>query len=132
MADQVNLTGSLSSGPTLALSAPAPSRPAPEKASSAPKTDSQPSKLDSQAAPETATSPEKALAQINSHLQQSSTDLKIQVDKATGRTVFKVVDQNTGKVVLQVPSEEVLAMARNLRTLDPKLGASGVLVDKQG
>jgi len=54
------------------------------------------------------------------------------VDKATGRTIFKVVDQNTGKVVIQVPSEEVLALARNLRSLDPKLGASGVLMDKQG
>lgn len=132
MADQVNLTGSLASGPSLALSAPAPPRPPSEKAPTAPASDLQSSKLANQSASEVSTSPDKALAQINSHLQQAATDLKIQVDKTTGRTVFKVVDEHTGKVVLQVPSEEVLAMARNLRTLDPKLGTSGVLVDKQG
>lgn len=132
MADQVNLTGSLASGLTLAVAASPPPRPTPEKASSAPKSESQLSRLDSQTPSEIATSPEHALAQINSHLQQSATDLKIQVDKTTGRTVFKVIDENTGKVVLQVPSEEVLALARNLRALDPKLGASGVLMDRQG
>ncbi len=132
MADQVNLTGSLASGMTLAVTASPPSRPTPEKASTAPKSEAQSSRLENQGSPDATASPEKALDQINSHLQQSATDLKIQVDKATGRTVFKVVDQNTGKVVLQVPSEEVLALARNLRSLDPKLGTSGVLMDKQG
>lgn len=132
MADQVNLTGSLASGMTLSVTASPPSRPASEKASTAPKSESQSSRLESQGPSGATASPERALEQINSHLQQSATDLKIQVDKATGRTIFKVVDQNTGKVVIQVPSEEVLALARNLRSLDPKLGASGVLMDKQG
>ncbi|GLH73182.1 hypothetical protein GETHLI_16840 [Geothrix limicola] len=130
MADQVNLTGSLASSLPLTLAA-APSRPAPEKQPSAPASDIQPQKTDTPAS-EGATTPEKAVVQINSHLQQAATDLKIQVDKGTGRTVFKVVDEHTGAVVLQVPSEEVLAMARNLRALDSKMGASGVLVDKQG
>lgn len=132
MADQVNLTGNLASGITIAATASPPSRPAPDKTSTAPKFVSQPSRLESQAPSDATTSPENALDQINSHLQQTSTDLKIQVDKATGRTVFKVIDQSSGKVVLQVPSEEVLALARNLRSLDPNQGASGVLMDRQG
>lgn len=69
---------------------------------------------------------------INSHLQQTSTELKIQVDKGTGRVVYSILNQATGEVILQVPSEEVLAMARNLHALNAKAGASGVLVDKNG
>lgn len=131
MADQVNLTGSLASSLPLTLAA-APSKPAPDKPSSVPASEAPPQKLEGAAPAGTSTTPESAVGQINSHLQQAATDLKIQVDKGTGRTVFKVVDEHTGKVVLQVPSEEVLAMARNLRALDSKMGASGVLVDKQG
>jgi len=131
MADQVNLVGSLGSGlPALAQST-VQAKPAPDKAPAS-STDNQPSGPDRLTAPGTVTTPENAVAHINSHLQQAATDLKIQVDKGTGRTVFKVVDEHTGQTVLQVPSEEVLAMARNLRSLNAKQGSSGVLVDKQG
>jgi len=73
-----------------------------------------------------------AVEQVNQQLQQSGSNLQFHVDKDTGRTVYKVVDQHTGKVVLQVPSEEVLAVARNLQAIAKQHGASGVLVDKEG
>ena len=37
-----------------------------------------------------------------------------------------------GRPFLQVPSEELLAMARKLREFAEEMGASGVLLDKEG
>jgi len=76
-------------------------------------------------------SQEAAVAQVNQHLQQAQTDLKLQVDAGSGRTVFQIVQQGTGEVVLQVPSAEVLGMSARMRDLVGQLGASGALVDKQ-
>lgn len=72
-----------------------------------------------------------AVAQVNEHLQQTQTDLKLQVDAGSGRTVFRIVQQGTGEVVLQVPSAEVLGMSRRMRDLEGQAGASGALVDKE-
>ena len=74
-------------------------------------------------------SPEAAVAHVNQHLEQGQTDLKLQVDAGSGRTVFRVVQQGTGEVVLQVPSEEVLGMSRRVRETE---GQTGGLVDKKG
>lgn len=73
-----------------------------------------------------------AVAQVNQHLQQAQPELKMQMDSASGRAVFQVIQQGTGQVVLQVPSEEVLGMSRRLRELEGLPGASGALVDKEG
>ena len=70
--------------------------------------------------------------QVNQHLDQTQTDLKLQVDPGSGRTVFQVVQQSTGEVVLQVPSAEVLGMSRRMRDLEGQAGASGALVDQEG
>jgi uncharacterized FlaG/YvyC family protein len=72
-----------------------------------------------------------AVAQVNQHLQQTQTDLKLQVDTASGRTVFQIIQQGTGEVVLQVPSAEVLGMSRRMRDMEGQPGASGALVDKE-
>jgi FlaG protein len=77
-------------------------------------------------------SPEVAMAQVNQHLQQAEPQLKLQVDAGSGRTVYQVVQQGTGEVVLQVPSAEVLGMSRRVRELEAQGGASGALVDQEG
>ena len=74
-------------------------------------------------------SQDAAVAQVNQHLEQAQTELKLQVDSGSGRTVFQVVQQGTGEVVLQVPSEEVLGMSRRVREME---GQTGALVDKNG
>jgi uncharacterized FlaG/YvyC family protein len=76
--------------------------------------------------------PELAVAQVNLHLEQAQTDLKLQVDAGSGRTVFQVIQRGTGEVVLQVPSAEVLGMSRRIRDMEGQAGDSGVLVDKEG
>ncbi|OGQ57703.1 MAG: hypothetical protein A3J24_04700 [Deltaproteobacteria bacterium RIFCSPLOWO2_02_FULL_53_8] len=73
-----------------------------------------------------------AVKEVREHLMQSGSKLEIQYDKASGRNVFKIVDSGTGGVVLQIPSEEILAMARKLRETANAQDPSGVLVDKEG
>jgi flagellar protein FlaG len=41
-------------------------------------------------------------------------DLRFSVDKDSGRTVIKVVDSETGKVIRQIPPDEVLSIAKHL------------------
>jgi flagellar protein FlaG len=48
--------------------------------------------------------------------------LSFRVDEASGRTVITVLDATTQEVVRQIPSEEVLALARALEV-------SGALLD---
>jgi uncharacterized FlaG/YvyC family protein len=79
-----------------------------------------------------AVSQDAAVAQVNQHLQQTQTDLKLLVDAGSGRTVFQVIQQGTGEVVLQVPSAEVLGMSRRMRDMEGQTGASGALMDKEG
>jgi uncharacterized FlaG/YvyC family protein len=78
---------------------------------------------------QTAGSQDAAVAQVNQHLQQAQTDLKLQVDPSSGRAVFQIVQQGTGDVVLQIPSAEVLGMSRRIREAQAK--APGALVDKE-
>lgn len=132
MADQLNATGSMTTGLPLALLAASAPKPATEKPRLAKTADSQPQKPGTQAASEPNHSSDAAMDEVNNHLQQSGSELKFQMDSGTGRTVFKVVNPNSGEVLLQVPSEEMLALARNLRSLDSPAGASGVLMDKEG
>lgn len=67
---------------------------------------------------------EAALAAVeaNRWLAQKGSELTLEFDDAVGRTVFKLVDSQTGAVVRQFPSEEVLAIARAL-TDDAPSGA---------
>jgi len=77
-------------------------------------------------------SQEAAVAQVNQHLAQANTDLKLSVDNGSGRTVYQLIQQGTGQVLLQVPSAEVLGMSRRVRDLEDKAMTSGGLVDRQG
>lgn len=66
-------------------------------------------------------------------VRPASSDLAFQVDQDTGIAFFKVIDSGTRKVIRQVPSEEVLAMAKKLRELSADASAPpGVLVNKEG
>lgn len=120
MASQIIPAGS---APALAAGAapkPVAARPAPVRVARV------------QAASPAPASQEAAVAQVNQHLAQAQTDLRLQVDSGSGRMVFQVVQQGTGEVVLQVPSEEVLGMSRRMRELEGQSGSSGALVDKEG
>jgi len=52
----------------------------------------------------------KKLQEVLDEFQKKSTALRFTIDKDNGRVVVKVVDQASGKVVRQIPPDEVLAM----------------------
>lgn len=55
---------------------------------------------------------QKAVEHINRTLDIERNSLQFEVDADTGKTVVRLIDKHTGDVLRQVPSEEVLAIAR--------------------
>ncbi len=51
-------------------------------------------------------------------------DLAFSVDDSTGITVITVTDHNSGEVVRQIPSEDILQLAQNLQELQEELQSS--------
>jgi flagellar protein FlaG len=56
----------------------------------------------------------EAVDRLNQYVQTLRRDLEFRVDESTNTVVVTVVDPSTKEVVRQIPSEEVLAVARNL------------------
>lgn len=63
------------------------------------------------------TATRKATEQINDFLKQFNNNLQFSVDESTGKNVIRVVDASTEEVIRQVPTEEVLVIARALDKL---------------
>lgn len=63
---------------------------------------------------------------------QPDQKVSLNVDHDSGESVVKVVDVKSKQLILQIPSKEVLAMARKLREAADPQSASGVLVDREG
>ncbi|MBC8212802.1 MAG: flagellar protein FlaG [Gammaproteobacteria bacterium] len=59
----------------------------------------------------------EAVSQINSMVQSVQRDLAFSLDEDSGQTVIKVLDSKTGSLIRQIPSEEVLAIATQLRAI---------------
>ena len=59
----------------------------------------------------------EAVGEINKALESASENLQFAVDQDTGKTVVKVIDSSTNEVIRQIPSQEVLAIARSLDRL---------------
>lgn len=56
----------------------------------------------------------EAARKVRDFLQLDRRDLVFSVDQDTGKTVIRVLDASTGELVRQIPSDEVLALAKNL------------------
>lgn len=52
--------------------------------------------------------------------------LAFSIDDATGRTIVKITDAETGEMIRQIPSEEMLQIARSLDRMQ------GMLLQEQG
>lgn len=57
---------------------------------------------------------EKAVREINDSMQGQSVGVRFEVDNDTDRLVVKVVDRQSGELIRQIPSEEVLRIAKLL------------------
>jgi flagellar protein FlaG len=64
----------------------------------------------------------RAIASITAFLQENQRGLRFQVDKDSGRTIITVINPVSGEIVRQIPSQEVLDIARELKV-------SGALVN---
>ncbi|HEX7116915.1 MAG TPA: flagellar protein FlaG [Steroidobacter sp.] len=62
-------------------------------------------------AAETEAQIERIVEQLESYLRSVSRSLEFRVDAETGRTVVSVRDAQTGELIRQIPSEEVLRLA---------------------
>lgn len=56
----------------------------------------------------------QAAQRVEKFVQTLSSDLQFSVDEASGSNVVRVVDRSTQEVIRQIPSEEMLAIARAL------------------
>ena len=59
----------------------------------------------------------EAVNRLNQYVQTLRRDLEFRVDESTNTVVVTVVDPATKEVIRQIPSEEVLAVARNLEQM---------------
>ena len=75
---------------------------------------------------------EKAIEEVASKLQEFvnliDKQLEFRVDDDSGRHVVTVSDKLSGDVIRQIPSEEVLRLARNLSELADIANSSGKII----
>ncbi len=76
-----------------------------------------------QAAP--VTTEDAAIQHLKDALHATSFNLEFEIDHDTNRVITKVVDTDTGEIIRQLPSEEVMRVAHALQKLQ------GVFVQKK-
>ena len=54
---------------------------------------------------------QQAAKQVQQMVQAQTSNLTFSVDQGSGKTVVKLMDSETGKVIRQIPSEEMIAMS---------------------
>lgn len=68
---------------------------------------------------------ETAVQAVNAALETRSISLQFEIDKDTDKVIVKVVDQTNGVVIRQIPTEEVVRIAKVMGK------APGMLVSQQ-
>ena len=68
---------------------------------------------------------ETAVQVVNASLEMRSVSLQFEIDKDTDKVIVKVVDQTNGVVIRQIPTEEVVRIAKVMGK------APGMLVSQQ-
>ena len=58
---------------------------------------------------------ESAVQDIAADVHNRQRSLQFSVDKSSGRTIITVIDRETAEVIRQIPSEEVLTLAAQMR-----------------
>lgn len=78
---------------------------------------------------------QQALAEFEQQPAAQSRSLSFVVNQDTGRTIVSVFDRETDELIRQIPSEEIVRIAKALQDLreqsDSRLGGSGLLLEEQ-
>lgn len=57
----------------------------------------------------------ETVTEINDLIRTVQRDLAFNIDKDSGRTIIRVIDSESGELIRQIPSEDLLAIATHLR-----------------
>jgi flagellar protein FlaG len=75
---------------------------------------------------------ETAVSQLSEFVQTNNRKLNFSVDEGSNKQVVRVTDAESGQIIRQIPSEEVLKLSERLQDLQTQLGtAVGLLFNKQ-
>lgn len=73
-----------------------------------------------------------ALDEVSQFVQSQNRNLNFSYDEQSNRSVVKVTDSETGELIRQIPSEEVLQLSERIRDLQTDVGSAvGVLFNKE-
>lgn len=67
-----------------------------------------------------------AVKTVAGYVQNITRELNFSVDEKLGKTVVTVVDQSTGELIRQIPTEDMLELSRNLAEIRER-SAKGLL-----
>jgi flagellar protein FlaG len=74
----------------------------------------------------------EAVEGLSKFANTTNRQLNFSIDEGTDKQVVKVTDAESGEVIRQIPSEEILRLSERLRELQSDLGATvGILFSKQ-
>lgn len=75
---------------------------------------------------------DEALQIINKAAVFEQRSLSFMVDEASGKSIIKVMDKTNDQLIRQIPSEELLKVAQDIKKLQEEMGQSlGFLIDRQ-
>ncbi|UAA39490.1 flagellar protein FlaG [Paraneptunicella aestuarii] len=75
---------------------------------------------------------ETAVGEVSEFVQAQNRNLNFSFSEESNRSVVKVTDSETGELIRQIPSEEVLRLSEKIRELQTDVGAAvGVLFNKE-
>ncbi|GGW63485.1 hypothetical protein GCM10008111_19430 [Alishewanella tabrizica] len=75
---------------------------------------------------------EEALDIVNKAAIFEERSLSFKMDEQSGRSIIKVMDKTNDQVIRQIPSEELLKVAQDIKRLQEEMGQSlGVLIDRK-
>ena len=67
---------------------------------------------------------QEAVVELNKQMQHTGVSLGFSIDESIGRSIVKVVNKESGELVRQIPSEEVVRVAHSIESL------KGILYNK--
>lgn len=66
----------------------------------------------------------QAVKHVSEELQKADPQLQMEVDSDLGRVIVKILDGQSGQVIRQIPAQEIVNLAKQLK------GLNGLLVEK--
>lgn len=64
---------------------------------------------------------DQAIESLQAYMQSIQRSLDFSIDDSTGIIVVKVIEKATGELIRQLPTEEALELAKNIKEVDSRL-----------